>query len=179
MPSLSREAQEDGSPPRGVRAYEHHEPIVERGSTAPIGTSSAPALRVAGFGCPSRRTLSRIMPRGKPFADTNRALERLRAAATASASSQGDDDLLAETESIHRRCRHDITAQQVGSTTAIGTFSPTGAHRSAVAAAAKAISTTSAGHAMDPDSLVQRRGDTREPAAADHEVPDMAGSRIS
>jgi 2-haloalkanoic acid dehalogenase type II len=121
------EAQRDGIALRRedvLRAYEHHEPIVEQERyRAYRDVLALTALRVAqdlGWdidrGTEDGTFLPESLPRWKPFADTNRALERLRAAGyRLGILSNVDDDLLAETRR-HFTVEFDliITAQQVG-----------------------------------------------------------------
>src|ERR1700741_1196284 len=85
-----------------LRAYEHHEPIVEHEQyRAYRDVPALTALRVAeslGWPLEDGAFLPESLPRWTPFADTNRALERLRAAGyRLGILSNVDDDLLAET----------------------------------------------------------------------------------
>lgn len=183
-------AQEDGVALRRedvLSAYEHHEPIVEREQYRPYREVLAlTALRVAqALGWPADRGtfLPESLPRWTPFADTNRALERLRAAGyRLGILSNVDDDLFAETRR-HFTVDFDliITAQQVGS------YKPAPGH---FLAARERIGSAPWLHAAQsnfhdivpvnamgiPTAWVNRRGDT--PAAGGiptHEVRDMAG----
>jgi hypothetical protein len=85
-----------------LRAYEHHEPIVEHEQYRRYRDVLAlTALRVAqslDWPLAHGTFLPESLPRWKPFADTNRALERLRTAGyRLGILSNVDDDLLSET----------------------------------------------------------------------------------
>ena len=174
-----------------LRAYEHHEPIVEHEQyRAYRDVLALTALRVAqdlGWdidrGTDRGAFLPESLPRWKPFADTNRALERLRAAGyRLGILSNVDDDLLAETRK-HFTVDFDliITAQQVGS------YKPAPGH---FLAARERIGSAPWLHAAQsnfhdivpvnamgiPTAWVNRRGDTPLPGGTPaHEVRDMAG----
>jgi 2-haloalkanoic acid dehalogenase type II len=170
-----------------LRAYEHHEPIVEHEQyRAYKDVLALTALRVAQtLGWPLDRGtfLPQSLPRWKPFADTNPALERLRAAGyRLGILSNVDDDLLAETRR-HFTVDFDliITAQQVGS------YKPAPGH---FLAAQERIGSSRWLHAAQsnvhdvvpvnamgiPTAWVNRRGDTPLPGGVPTcEVRDMAG----
>ena len=183
-------AQKDGIALRReevLRAYEHHEPIVEHEQYRPYRDVLAlTALRVAqalGWPLESGAFLPESLPRWKPFADTNRALERLRAAGyRLGILSNVDDDLLAETRR-HFTVDFDliVTAQQVGS------YKPAPGH---FVAAKERIGSARWLHAAQsnfhdivpvnamgiPTAWVNRRGDMPLPGGIPtHEVRDMAG----
>ena len=184
------EAQKEGTSLRRedvLRAYEHHEPLVERERyRAYRDVLALTALRVAqdlGWPLDDGSFLPESLPRWKPFADTNHALERLRAAGyRLGILSNVDDDLHAETRK-HFTVDFDliITAQQVGS------YKPAPGHflaaRERIGSAAWLHAAQSNFHdivpvnAMGiPTAWVNRRNDT--PAAGGiptHEVRDMAG----
>ena len=170
-----------------LRAYEHHEPIVEHEQyRAYRDVLALTALRVAeslGWPLEDGAFLPESLPRWTPFADTNRALERLRAAGyRLGILSNVDDDLLAETRR-HFTVDFDliITAQQVGS------YKPAPGH---FVAAKERIGSARWLHAAQsnfhdivpvnamgiPTAWVNRRNDTPLPGGIPtHEVPDMAG----
>lgn len=185
-----------------LRAYERHEPIVEHEQyRAYRDVLTLTALRVAqDLGWPlasaiaaetsaiatettSGAFLPDSLPHWKPFADTNRALERLRAAGyRLGILSNVDDDLLAETRR-HFTVDFDliITAQQVGS------YKPAPGH---FLAAKKRIGAARWLHAAQsnfhdivpvnamglPTAWVNRRSDTPLPGGIPtYEVRDMAG----
>jgi 2-haloalkanoic acid dehalogenase type II len=183
-------AQKDGMALRReevLRAYEHHEPIVEHEQyRAYRDVLALTALRVAGalgWHLESGAFLPDSLPHWKPFADTNRALERLRAAGyRLGILSNVDDDLLAETRR-HFTVDFDliITAQQVGS------YKPAPGH---FVAAKERIGSARWLHAARsnfhdivpvnamgiPTAWVNRRGDTPLPGGIpSYEVRDMAG----
>jgi 2-haloacid dehalogenase/putative hydrolase of the HAD superfamily len=183
-------AQKDGIALRRedvLRAYEHHEPIVEHEQyRAYRDVLALTALRVAqALGWPLDRGsfLPDCLPHWQPFADTNRALERLRAAGyRLGILSNVDDDLLAETRR-HFTIDFDliITAQQVGS------YKPAPGH---FVAAKERVGSAPWLHAAQsnfhdivpvnamgtPTAWVNRRGDMPLPGGLPtHEVPDMAG----
>ena len=183
-------AQKDGVTLRRddvLRAYEHHEPIVEQEQyRAYCDVLALTALRVArDLGWPLDRGtfLPESLPRWKPFADTNPALERLRAAGyRLGILSNVDDDLLAETRR-HFTVAFDlvITAQQVGS------YKPAPGH---FLAAKERIGSARWLHAAQsnfhdvvpvnamgiPTAWVNRRSDTPLPGGVPtYEVRDMAG----
>jgi 2-haloalkanoic acid dehalogenase type II len=184
------EAQKDGISLRRedvLRAYELHEPIVEHERyRAYRDVLALTALRVAqdlGWDIDRGEFLPESLPRWKPFADTNRALERLRAAGyRLGILSNVDDDLLAETR-MHFTVDFDliITAQQVGS------YKPASGH---FLAARERIGSARWLHAAQsnfhdivpvnamgiPTAWVNRRGDTPNVGGVPtHEVRDMAG----
>jgi 2-haloalkanoic acid dehalogenase type II len=184
------EAQKDGMALHRedvLRAYEHHEPIVEQERyRAYRDVLALTALRVAqdlGWSLGDGTFLPESLPRWKPFADTNRALERLRAAGyRLGILSNVDDDLLAETRR-HFTVDFDliITAQQVGS------YKPAPGH---FLAARERIGSAPWLHAAQsnfhdivpvnamglPTAWVNRRGDTPLPGGTPtHEVRDMTG----
>jgi 2-haloalkanoic acid dehalogenase type II len=170
-----------------LRAYEHHEPVVEQEQyRAYRDVLARTAVRVAqdfGWSLEDGTFLPESLPRWKPFADTNRALERLRAAGyRLGILSNVDDDLLAETRK-HFTVDFDliITAQQVGS------YKPAPGH---FLAAKERIGSAPWLHAAQsnfhdivpvnamgiPTAWVNRRGDTALPGGTPtHEVRDMAG----
>ena len=165
-----------------LRAYEHYEPIVEQEQyRAYRDVLALTALRVAPL--ESGAFLPDSLPRWKPFADTNRALEHLLAAGyRLGILSNVDDDLLAETRR-HFTVDFDliITAQQVGS------YKPAAGH---FLAAKERIGSARWLHAAQsnfhdivpvntmgvPTAWVNRRGDTPLPGGIPtYEVQDMAG----
>lgn len=170
-----------------LRAYEHHEPIVEHEQyRAYRDVLALTALRVAqdlGWALDRGTFLPESLPRWKPFADTNPALERLRAAGyRLGILSNVDDDLLAETRR-HFTVAFDlvITAQQVGS------YKPASGH---FLAARERIGSARWLHAAQsnfhdvvpvnamgiPTAWVNRRSDTPLPGGVPtYEVRDMAG----
>ncbi|MDP9191756.1 MAG: HAD-IA family hydrolase [Acidobacteriota bacterium] len=183
-------AQQDGISLRRddvLRAYEHHEPIVEHEQyRAYRDVLALTALRVAqdlGWALDDGSLLPDSLPRWTPFADTNPALERLHAAGyRLGILSNVDDDLLTETRK-HFTVDFDliITAQQIGS------YKPAPGH---FVAAKKRIGSARWLHAAQsnfhdivpvnamgiPTAWVNRRSDT--PLAEGiptHEVTDMAG----
>lgn len=183
-------AQKDGIALRRdevLRAYKHHEPVVEHEQYRTYRDVLAlTALRVArSFDWPLAHGafLPESLPRWKPFADTNRALERLRAAGyRLGILSNVDDDLLAETRK-HFTVDLDliITAQQVGS------YKPAPGH---FVAAKERIGSAPWLHAAQsnfhdivpvnamgvPTAWVNRREDTPLPGGIPtYEVRDMAG----
>jgi len=184
------EAQKNGIALRRddvLRAYEHHEPIVEQEQyRAYRDVLALTALRVAqdlGWSLDDGTFLPESLPHWKPFADTNRALERLRAAGyRLGILSNVDDDLLAETRK-HFTVDFNliITAQQVGS------YKPAPGH---FLAARERIGSAPWLHAAQsnfhdivpvnamgiPTAWVNRRNDTPLPGGTPtHEVRDMAG----
>ena len=188
------QAQKDGITLRRedvLRAYEHHEPIVEHEQYRPYREVLAlTALRVAqalGWdmdrGSDRRTFLPESLSRWKPFADTNRALERLRTAGyRLGILSNVDDDLLAETRR-HFTVGFDliITAQQVGSyKPAPGHFLAAGEHIGSApwlhAAQSNFHDIVPVNAMGTPTAWVNRRNDTPLPGGTPtHEVPDMAG----
>jgi 2-haloalkanoic acid dehalogenase type II len=183
-------AQENGISLRRddiLRAYEHHEPIVEHEQyRAYRDVLALTALRVAeslGWPLENGAFLPESLPRWTPFADTNHALERLRAAGyRLGILSNVDDDLLAETRR-HFTVDFDliITAQQVGS------YKPAAGH---FVAAKERIGSARWLHAAQsnfhdivpvnamgiPTAWVNRRNDTPLPGGIPtHDVRDMAG----
>jgi 2-haloacid dehalogenase/putative hydrolase of the HAD superfamily len=172
-----------------LRAYERIEPEVEHdGYSAYRKVLTETAQRVAsalGWPLPPERAtfLAGSVPNWKPFADTNPALERLRAAGyRLGILSNVDDDLLAETRR-HFTVDFDpiITAQQVRS------YKPAPGH---FVTAKERIGTARWLHAAQsnfhdvvpvnamniPTAWVNRRNDT--PGAGGvptYEVRDMAG----
>ena len=183
-------AQRDGVSLRRedvLRAYEHHEPIVEREQYRRYrGVLALTAMRVAQalrWPMNDGSFLAASLPHWKPFADTNGALERLRAAGyRLGILSNVDDDLLSETRR-HFTVGFDliITAQQVGS------YKPALGH---FVAAKERIGSAKWLHAAQsnfhdivpvnamgvPTAWVNRRRDTAlEGGTPTYEVPDMAG----
>jgi 2-haloalkanoic acid dehalogenase type II len=170
-----------------LRAYEHHEPIVEHEQYRPYRDVLAfTAHRVAqslDWALADGTFLPESLPSWKPFTDTNRAFERLRTAGyRLGILSNVDDDLLAETRK-HFTVDFDliITAQQVGS------YKPAPGH---FVAAKERIGSAPWLHAAQsnfhdivpvnamgvPTAWVNRRGDTPLPGGVPtHEVRDMAG----
>ena len=184
------EAQKNGGSLRRedvLRAYEHHEPIVEQERyRAYRDVLALTALRVAhdlGWSLDDGTFLPESLPRWTPFPDTNRALERLRAAGyRLGILSNVDDDLLVETRK-HFTVDFDliITAQQVGS------YKPAPGH---FLAARERIGSAPWLHAAQsnfhdvvpvnamgiPTAWVNRRNDKPLPGGTPtHEVRDMAG----
>lgn len=170
-----------------LRTYEHHEQIVEHEQyRAYRDVLALTALRVAeslGWPLENGTFLPESLPRWTPFADTNRALERLSAAGyRLGILSNVDDDLLEETRR-HFTVDFDliITAQQVGS------YKPAPGH---FIAAKERIGSARWLHAAQsnfhdivpvnamsiPTAWVNRRNDTPLPGGIPtHEVRDMAG----
>jgi 2-haloalkanoic acid dehalogenase type II len=168
-----------------LRAYEQHEPAVEHESYRLYRDVLAEtAARVAqSFGWTPRDPsfLPKSLPRWKPFADTNPALERLKAAGyRLGILSNVDDDLLAETRR-HFTVEFDliVTAQQVRS------YKPARGHFDA---AKERIGNTRWLHAAQSNfhdvvpvnamgvdtAWVNRRGDVALPGGTPtHEVRDM------
>jgi 2-haloacid dehalogenase/putative hydrolase of the HAD superfamily len=183
-------AQKDGITLRRenvLRAYEHHEPIVEHEQyRAYRDVLALTALRVAqalGWSLETGEFLPSSLPGWKPFADTNRALERLRAAGyRLGILSNVDDDLLAETRR-HFTVDFDlvITAQQVRSyKPAPGHFLAAKEHIGSAPwlhGAQSNFHDVVPANAMGiPTAWVNRRGDTPRPGGVPtHEVRDMAG----
>jgi 2-haloacid dehalogenase/putative hydrolase of the HAD superfamily len=171
-----------------LRAYEEIEPAVERERYRPYRhVLTETSLRVGealGWPVPpERRTfLPDSLPHWKPFADTNDALERLRAGGyRLGILSNVDDDLLAETRR-HFTVDFDliVTAQQVGS------YKPAPGH---FVAAREQIADARWLHAAQsnfhdvvpvnamrvPTAWVNRRGDLPLPGGVPtYEVRDMA-----
>jgi 2-haloalkanoic acid dehalogenase type II len=185
-------AQEDGVDLRRedvLRAYEQLEPEVEHEDyRAYRDVLTETAQRVAsalGWSlAPDRATfLADSLPAWKPFADTNPALERLRAAGYhLGILSNVDDDLLAETRR-HFTVDFDliITAQQVRSyKPAPGHFVATrqriGAARWLHAAQSNFHDVVPVNAMGVPTAWVNRRNDTPLPGGVPtYEVHDMAG----
>jgi 2-haloalkanoic acid dehalogenase type II len=183
-------AQKDGISLRHddvLRAYEHHEPIVEheqyRAYRDVLALTALRAAESLGWPLENGTFLPDSLPHWKPFADTNRALERLRAAGyRLGILSNVDDDLLQETRR-HFTVDFDliITAQQVGS------YKPAPGH---FVAAKERIGSARWLHAAQsnfhdivpmnamgiPTAWVNRRGDTPLPGGIPtYEVRDMSG----
>lgn len=170
-----------------IRAHAAIEPIVEREQYLPYReVLTETALRVAqALGQPiaDGTFLPESLPDWKPFADTNPALERLRAAGyRLGILSNVDDDLLAGTRR-HFTVDFDliVTAQQVRS------YKPAPGH---FAAAKERIGSARWLHAAQsnfhdivpvnamavPTAWVNRRGQTALPGGVPaYEVRDMAG----
>lgn len=170
-----------------IRAHAAIEPLVEREQYLSYhDVLTETALRIAqtlGKPLPDGTFLPASLPHWKPFADTNPALERLRAAGyRLGILSNVDDDLLAETRR-HFTVDFDliITAQQVRS------YKPAPGH---FLAAKECIGSARWLHAAQsnfhdivpvnamgvPTAWVNRRGETPLPGGVPtYEVRDMAG----
>jgi 2-haloalkanoic acid dehalogenase type II len=173
-----------------LRAYEHHEPIVEHEQFRSYREVLAlTALRVAqtlGWPLEDGSFLPASLRHWKPFPDTNPALQRLcDAGYRLGILSNVDDDLLAETRK-HFTVGFDliITAQQVGS------YKPAPGH---FLAAKERIGNARWLHAAQsnfhdvvpvnamgiPTAWVNRRSDEPRPGGIPtYEVPDMVGLAV-
>jgi 2-haloalkanoic acid dehalogenase type II len=187
-----RAAREDGiTLERGevLRAYETIEPVVEqeryRHYREVLAETAARVANILGWRLDAERStfLPDSLPTWQPFADTNPALERLRAAGyRLGILSNVDDDLLAGTRR-HFTVEFEliITAQQVRS------YKPAPGH---FVAAAERIGSARWLHAAQsnfhdvvpanamgvPTAWVNRRGEApRDGGIPTYEVRDMAG----
>ncbi len=170
-----------------LRAYERYEPVVEGESYRlyrdVLTETAARVARSLGWTPRDTTVLYKSLPQWKPFADTNPALERLKAAGyRLGILSNVDDELLAETRR-HFTVEFDliVTAQQVHS------YKPARGHfdaaKSRIGDARWLHAAQSNFHDIVPvnafgadTAWVNRRGDTALPGGVPtHEVRDMAG----
>lgn len=170
-----------------LRTYSTMEAAVEREEYLPyrevLTESALRAARLLGWTSTDGTFLPESLPSWQPFADTNPALERLRAAGyRLGILSNVDDDLLAETRR-HFTVDFDliITAQQVRS------YKPAPGHflaaRERIGSARWLHAAQSNFHDVVPANAmniatawVNRRGQTALPGGIPtYEVPDLAG----